>query len=220
MTRPKYSGGLGFRDIELFNLALLSRQAWRILTDPDSLSARVLRAKYHPGVDILNAEIGSAPSQIWRAIIEGRDVLKQGIIKRIGDGLTTHIWDQNWIPRPANMRPIASLTGNPPQWVSDLILPSAEWDRAAVSQIFLPTDAQAIMSIPLCTRHIEDFWSWVHEKNGAFTVRSAYRMLVETKMRREAWLEGRGHSSDTARDTKSWERLWKVDVPSKVKIFL
>ena len=79
MTRPKYNGGLGFRDIELFNLALLARQAWRILMDPDSLSARVLRAKYHPGVDILNAEIGSAPSQMWRAIIEGSGLGKKGI---------------------------------------------------------------------------------------------------------------------------------------------
>ena len=94
LTRPKFCGGLGFRDIEVFNLALLARQAWRVLMAPESLSARVLKAKYHPTCDFLNVDMGSTPSQIWRSILEGREVLVQGLIRRIGDGQTTNIWQQ------------------------------------------------------------------------------------------------------------------------------
>ena len=82
MTKPKYLGGLGFKDTELFNLALLVRQAWRILQDPSTLSARIVKAVYFPNQDFLEAEIGASPSRVWRAIVDGRDVLKQGIVKK------------------------------------------------------------------------------------------------------------------------------------------
>lgn len=139
LTRPKFCGGLGFRDIELFSLALLSWQAWRILMEPESLSARVLKAKYYISGDLFNADLGAAPSQIWRAVLEGRDVLVQGLIRRIGDGQTTIIWQQNWIPRASNMRPIVSRVPNPPEYVGALVLPGAEWDHNAITEIFLPT---------------------------------------------------------------------------------
>ena len=86
MTKPKYLGGLGFRDIELFNLALLARQAWRMWQEPDTLSARILKAVYYPMGEFLDAQVGAAPSRVWRAIMEGKDVLKQGLIRRIGTG--------------------------------------------------------------------------------------------------------------------------------------
>jgi hypothetical protein len=50
LIKPKCHGGLGFKDMRLFNQALLTHQAMRQLVYPNSMCARVLRAKYfHQG---------------------------------------------------------------------------------------------------------------------------------------------------------------------------
>jgi hypothetical protein len=87
----KYMGGLGFRDTGLFNLGLLARQAWRILQNPYTLSAIILKVVYFPGTEFLDAELGSQPSQIWRALVEGKQALSLGLIRRIGYGKPTKV---------------------------------------------------------------------------------------------------------------------------------
>ena len=114
MTQPKGMGGLGFKDFELFNMAMLAKQAWRLVQRPDSLCAHLLKSIYYPGGQFLDSELGSHPSQVWRAIIEGKDVLKQGLIRRIGNGQSTRISADNWIPREEMMRPYGQLQPNPP----------------------------------------------------------------------------------------------------------
>jgi hypothetical protein len=91
-------GGLGFCDLEIFNLCLLARQSWRLLQDPTSLSARILKVVYYLDSSIMDATLGSKPSQIWRAILDGRDVLALGLIHCICDGRDTHIWSDNCLP--------------------------------------------------------------------------------------------------------------------------
>jgi hypothetical protein len=137
MIKPKRLGGLGFRDIELFNLALLARQAWRILKAPSSLSARILKTVYYPTVDFLDADQGASPSRVWRAITEGKEMLIQGIIRRIGMGESTSIWNMNWLPRDGQLRPLTSPRSDAPQWVNELIDPlNLSWDHHKLQQFF------------------------------------------------------------------------------------
>jgi hypothetical protein len=213
----KYLGGLGFKDMELFNLSLLAKQAWRILQTPESLSAHILKVVYFPSGDFMMAGLGSRPSQIWRAIIEGRDAMNIGLIRRIGNDMSTSIWNENWLPRSTRLRPIAAKSVNPPLMVAELIdNTSAEWRMDFLEEHFLPMDIEVIKSIHLSTLNQHDTWAWLFKRSGFLTVRSAYKLLVSTKKTREDWLEERPSSSASATEHKSWTSMWKTKVPSKV----
>ena len=45
LCKDKAEGGIGFRDIQNFNTALLATQLWRLIDKPNSLFARVFKGR-------------------------------------------------------------------------------------------------------------------------------------------------------------------------------
>uniref|UniRef100_A0A803QJG1 Reverse transcriptase zinc-binding domain-containing protein n=1 Tax=Cannabis sativa TaxID=3483 RepID=A0A803QJG1_CANSA len=75
LCKLKENGGMGFRDLEDFNQALLAKQGWKILQQPDCLPARVLKALYFPNENFFEAKLGHFGSSVWRGILWGRDLI-------------------------------------------------------------------------------------------------------------------------------------------------
>ncbi|XP_075654672.1 uncharacterized protein LOC142624806 [Castanea sativa] len=90
---PKKEGGMGFRDLRAFNLALLVKQGWQIQQNPRSMVHRVVKAKYFGGSSFKDAQMGNRPSYVWRSIMAAKEIVKQGSRWVIGNGKRVHIWE-------------------------------------------------------------------------------------------------------------------------------
>jgi hypothetical protein len=86
---------MGFRDLHLFNQAVLARQAWRLIAYPDSLCARVLKAKYYPNGELTDTTFIRNASPCWQGITHGLDLLKKGMVWRIENEKKVRIWRDN-----------------------------------------------------------------------------------------------------------------------------
>lgn len=58
MSMNKAMGGLGFRDLYGFNLALLGKQCWNLMNRPESLVARVFKGRYYANSSLFEARRG------------------------------------------------------------------------------------------------------------------------------------------------------------------
>lgn len=92
MCRPKIEGGLGFRDLKIFNTSLLAKQLWRILCNQLSLLARSLKARYFPSSSIWETRVGIHPSYAWRSIWGSRSTLERGVRWKVSDGMSIKLW--------------------------------------------------------------------------------------------------------------------------------
>ncbi|XP_074266999.1 uncharacterized protein LOC141590298 [Silene latifolia] len=92
-------------------MALIGKQVWRLMTEPDGRWAQTMRAS-----------LGHNPSYTWRGILEALDVLKCGWRKRIGDGLSTRVWEDAWLPETQTGRIVSPrVQGREDMVVADLI---------------------------------------------------------------------------------------------------
>lgn len=79
LKKSKELGGLGFEDLTLFNKALLAKQVWRILENPDLIISRIQKARYFKHTDIMDAPLGYNLSYIWHSLLCSREVLDKGL---------------------------------------------------------------------------------------------------------------------------------------------
>ncbi|XP_018458925.1 uncharacterized protein LOC108829834 [Raphanus sativus] len=213
MTKSKRDGGLGFREIQSFNDALLAKVSWRILKSPTSLLARVLAEKYYHNQDFLTVNPPASCSHGWRGILIGQDLLKGHIGWAIGDGKSVLAWQDSWLLSEVGGVPMGPITEEASNMkVSDLFKhQSREWDTEKVDKHF-PLISSSIRSIMPSKWGGADKRIWLNHASGNYSAKSGYYIaLQKNNLATQAMQE----------PTQEWiKELWNVEMSPKLKLLI
>lgn len=212
LCKAKDFGGLGFRDIHLFNQAMLAKQSWRLLRFPDSLLYKILRDRYFRDGDFLRAQVGVNSSQTWKSIVWGRDLFKEGYRWKVGNGRHIYIKHDPWLIRKGLKNPIITPEGLEWARVEDLIKEGQGWNEELIRGSFTPIDAEDILAIPIARGTSKDEIIWDMESKGHFTVKSAYHLAYSRASKKEAF----GSSNEHQRG--AWRTILNLNVLPQIKI--
>lgn len=99
LCKPIEQGGIGFKEANKVNQAMISRIAWMLVSHPDDLWAQILKGKYFKKkTGALLSKKKSSASWIWKCILQGIEHIKKHSIWEVGDGASINIWEDRWLP--------------------------------------------------------------------------------------------------------------------------
>ncbi|XP_074300856.1 uncharacterized protein LOC141632188 [Silene latifolia] len=226
LSLPKSSGGLGLRNIECLNQALLANQAWRIISGQETLFCKVFKAKlfgregWSPGV-----EPSRRNNVSWgvRSIRYGLQLILDNIAWKPGINSNLAVWNSCWVngerPEPSSFAMLPENTSFKDLHVKDLRLLDGNWDVELLQSLFTMESVATILAIPLCLSQVHDKVFWKHTSDGIYSVKSGYGVAFADFMRNYSTTNDRDRLDGTGVGFCR-KVLWKLPGPNTWKVFL
>ena len=210
---PKEEGGLGFRRMHEFNLSLVSKLGWKLLSNHDCLWVAQLQKKYIKYGDFLSSPSPTSSSWIWKGIQKIRPIILAGACLRVSRATTANIWTTNWVPSLPSFRPLPKFPSNRTFraiQIRDLIDHSLlRWKAPAIFSLFEPVSAQAILKTSILAENIPAFL-WTPSSSGKFSVSSVYGFITSSHM----------DASPSTLRPQFWKSIWKLNLNDRLHLFL
>ncbi|XP_074300422.1 uncharacterized protein LOC141631683 [Silene latifolia] len=226
LSLPKSSGGLGIRNIECLNQAMLAKNAWKLLVESESFFSRVFNDKIIGGKRWKDGTmINKRCNWSWgtRSIYHGMILIRENSGWKPGINSDLNVWTSPWvngdIPSPKD-----DLIGSPNNHlmnlkVRDLCHGNGLWNESYIRDIFTEEWATKILAIPLCFSQDTDYLFWKHNGSGIYSVKSGYGVAFGS------FIEDKGSEKDLLRITAIGKnfcrsKLWHLRGPHVWRILV
>lgn len=209
---PKKVGGMGFRNLLDFNIALLAKQVWRLLTNPDAFWVRVSKRIYYPNTDILNAGKGFRASWAWGSLLEGKALIVEGARWQVGNGNLIDLWKDSWLTNSdcGYLRPSVPIPTNAPATVAGIINRENHcWNLDPIKNLISDEEQLVILKTTIGNFEMDDHMIWPMTKFGSYTVRSGYNFFHTNSFSPTGTM---AHSSHRINE-RVWRTLWNTNAP-------
>jgi hypothetical protein len=179
---PKNEGGLGIRNLQAVNQALILMVAWRIAEQPNNFLHEVLKSKYFTDSSIWCPKPNVPKSAFWSSIVKILPILKNHSFYQITQG-DISIWSSPWCKGWAHIYDALIIqSGNYvyPAQVKDLWLPNQQtWDCELIDMLFQQPMATEIKQTPIIQSPDKDILCWELTPSGKCNAKSAYRACLK-----------------------------------------
>jgi hypothetical protein len=179
---PKKEGGLGIRNLQAMNQALIVMAAWRLADQPNNFLQLVLKSKYFPDSSIWRPNSNAPKSAFWASILKVLPILKAHSFYQITMGQIS-IWSTPWCESWAQIYDnliIQPETYSYPSQVKDLWIPGQKiWNSQLIDTLFQEQMAEEIKNTPIITTQDEDCLCWKLTLAGKCSTKSAYKACLE-----------------------------------------
>uniref|UniRef100_A0A803N7C0 Reverse transcriptase domain-containing protein n=1 Tax=Chenopodium quinoa TaxID=63459 RepID=A0A803N7C0_CHEQI len=162
LEQHKHDGGIGLRNINNLNLALVFKQAWSIFSNPQLHVSKVFKAKYRDDWFDKGRKRESKSIMSWgaRSIFKSIYHLKGGLKRVVANGVSTRIEEDWWVTKNIIKCKDDDAANNEskPMLVSDLLDSQGSWQTGLVWRWFKPAIAIDILALNPEQYISEDSW--------------------------------------------------------------
>lgn len=164
----------------------------------------MLRAKYLKGLSFFQHVMKPEASFVWKCIIKAREWLQKRACVKIGNGHSTNVWHDPWVPDLVGAVPKACRGSI--RMVADLRdREVGSWNESLIKSLFIEEEENLILASPWSSNLGEDKLLWCGKNSERFSIKSSYLMNFNNLEEEVSML---------------WGKLWKLKIHDRMKLFL